>query len=231
LEHADVRFFGPRRSGRPGGAGYDASPDRSPAIPAPRPLTHADLPHDTTALARALIGLTLAHETAEGLVRARIVETEAYPPGDEASHAFRGPTPRNRPMFGPPGHAYVYRIYGVWLCLNVGSEADGVGGGVLFRAAEPLEGLDLMRARRGRPGEDAGLLRGPGLMARALGVTLADSGADMLDGGALRLEAAVRPAGEIGVSTRIGLTRAAERPLRLFERGSASVSGPRRLNL
>jgi DNA-3-methyladenine glycosylase len=134
-------------------------------------------------------------------------------------------------MFGPFGHAYVYRIYGVWLCLNVTSEAPGVGGGVLLRAGEPLEGLELMRARRGRPGADAALARGPGLLAQVLGVTLADSGADLLDGGPLRLEAAGRAVGEIGVSTRIGLSKAAERPLRFFERGSGSLSGPRGLNV
>lgn len=195
-----------------------------------RPLTRDDLPEETAALARALIGVTIAHETPEGLVRARVVETEAYVPGDAASHAFRGPTPRTTPMFGPMGHAYVYRIYGVWLCLNITSEAEGTGGGVLFRAAEPLEGLELMRARRGGKAADAALLRGPGLMAQALGVTLADSGADMLGGGPLRLEAPTRPAREIGVSTRIGLTREADRPLRFFARGSPSVSGPARLN-
>ena len=196
-----------------------------------RPLTRADLPEETVAMARALIGAGLARETAEGLVRLRIVETEAYLPDDAASHTFRGPTPRNRPMFGAFGHAYVYRIYGMWLCLNVTSEAEGVGGGVLLRAAEPMDGLELMRARRGRPGEDAGLARGPGLLAQVLGVTLADSGADLLSGGPLRLEAPVRPAGEIGVSTRIGLSREAERQLRFYERSSASLSGPRRLNV
>ena len=195
-----------------------------------RPLTRADVPQDTVAMARALIGAGLAHETARGLVRLRVVETEAYLPDDAASHTFHGLTARTRPMFGPFGHAYIYRIYGIWLCLNVTSEADGVGGGVLIRAAEPLEGLALIRERRGRPGEDAALARGPGLLAQALGVSLTDSGADLLDGGPLRLEAPVRPAGEIGVSTRIGLSREADRPLRFYERGSPSLSGPRRLN-
>lgn len=189
------------------------------------------LPTETVAMARALIGATLAHDTAEGRVRARIVETEAYVPGDAASHAFRGlPTPRTAPMFGPPGHAYVYRIYGVWLCLNVTSEADGTGAGVLIRAAEPLAGLEIMRARRGPRAADMALLRGPGLLAQAMGVTLADSGADLLHGGPLRLEAPVRASGEIGTSVRIGLTKEADRPLRFYERGAPAVSGPRRLN-
>ena len=193
-------------------------------------LTRADLPVDTVALARFLLGATLVHELPEGVVAARLVETEAYLPDDAASHTFRGETRRNRPMFGERGHAYVYLNYGVFWLFNVSSEAAGVGAGVLVRAVEPLIGQPLMAARRpGKSGVD--LTNGPGKLTLAMGIGPEHSGLDLCAGAALHLAAPVRPAGEIGISTRIGLTKDAHRPLRFFERGNPWLSGPRKLNL
>src|ERR1700676_4504004 len=122
-----------------------------PPEPAPR-LGSADLPHETGALARALIGKLLVRRWAGELLVGRIVETEAYYPDDPASHAFGGMTRRNRAMFGPPLHAYVYFVYGANWCLNVTSEREGTGAAALVRACEPLSGMATMRALRGRPG-------------------------------------------------------------------------------
>jgi DNA-3-methyladenine glycosylase len=198
--------------------------------PAPRQLSRSDLPSDTADLARYLIGKTLIHDAPEGRVSGRIVETEAYVVGDAASHAYRGITPRNRSMFLHPGHAYVYFIYGSWYCLNVSGGPEGVGAAVLIRALEPLEGMELMQARRpgARPHRMAA---GPGCLAAAFGVDPRFDGMDLCGGSPLLLAGPVRrtPAASIGASARIGVTRDADRLLRFFERGNPSVSGPRRL--
>jgi DNA-3-methyladenine glycosylase len=168
-------------------------------------------------------------EGPEGRAVARIVETEAYPPGDPASHAYRGETARNATLFRRRGLAYVYYIYGNHFCLNVSSEVEGVGAGVLLRAAEPLEGIDSMRARRPRS-TLRDLLRGPGRLTEALAIGRSDDGADLCAPGRLWLAARQRPAGEPGASVRIGLTKAADSVLRFFERGSPYASGPAALN-
>ncbi len=187
------------------------------------------MPLDTEALARFLIGAALVSDGPGGRVAARLVETEAYLPGDAASHAFRGETARNATLFRRRGLAYVYFIYGNHFCLNVSSGPEGVGAGVLLRAAEPLCGIAAMEARRpGAPVRD--LCRGPGRLAAAFGITREHDGIDLCAPGPLWLAAASRPAGEPGTSVRIGLTQAAERELRFFERGSPYVSGPRRLS-
>jgi len=201
-----------------------------PRLPKPVALKRADLPADTIALARHLIGVTLAHELPEGLVTARIVETEAYLPDDPASHSYRGQTKRNAPMFGERGHAYVYLNYGMYWLFNISSETTGIGAGVLVRAVEPLSGLDVMSVRRpGKSGVD--LTNGPGKLTKAMGIGPDHSSLDLCVGGTLRLEKPVRGTGAIGVSTRIGLTKAADHPLRFYERGNAWLSGPRGLNL
>jgi DNA-3-methyladenine glycosylase len=188
------------------------------------------LPRDTEALARWLIGKTLVHDVRGGRMSGRIVETEAYVVGDAAGHAFGGRNRRNASLFLPRGHAYVYFGYGMWFLLNVSSEQAGTGAGVLLRALEPVEGLALMRRRRGRV-PDRDLARGPGRLAKALGVDLRQDGLDLCgDDSPLWLGAALRPVGEIGVSVRIGITREAHRPLRFFERGNPCVSGPRKLS-
>ena len=201
-----------------------------PRPPLPAALTRADLPADTVALARHLIGVTLVHELPEGPAAARIVETEAYLPDDPASHSYRGPTARNAPMFGARGHTYVYLNYGMYWLFNISSEAPGIGAGVLVRAVEPLIGLEAMSARRpGKSGVE--LTNGPGKLTKAMGIGPAHSGLDLCAAGPLRLARATRPAGEIGVSTRIGLSKAVEHPLRFDERGIAWRSGPRALNV
>jgi DNA-3-methyladenine glycosylase len=135
-----------------------------------RRLRRAELPVDTVELAHYLIGKVAVHDTDDGRLSGRIVETEAYPVGDPAGHAFRGETRRNASLFLGPGHAYVYFSYGSSFMLNVTSEAVGVGAGVLLRALEPLDGIDRMQRLRG----GAGLLdlaRGPGRLAQAMQIS------------------------------------------------------------
>ena len=178
-----------------------------------------------------MIGWRLVHRTPEGLTGGRIVETEAYVLGDPASHAFRGERPRNRVMFGPPFHAYVYRIYGRYWCFNVTSEPLGTGAGVLVRALEPGEGLALMRERRGVDA-DRLLCSGPSRLAQALAIDGSLDGSDLLARGALRLEPPLSPATRIGRSRRIGIGHpgAARRLLRFYEKGSVWLSGPKKLS-
>ena len=193
------------------------------------PLKRADLPPGAVDLARYLIGVTVVHDLPEGCVAARIVETEAYLPDDPASHTFRGLTKRNAPMFGERGHAYVYLNYGVYWLFNISAETVGIGAGVLIRAVEPVMGEAIMAARRpGRTG--AALTGGPGRLTMALGIGPQHSGLDLCKGGPLRLARPAGPAGEIGVSTRIGLTKAADLELRFYERGNPYLSGARKLN-
>lgn len=181
-------------------------------------------------LARFLIGAILVRDEPSGdRLAARIVETEAYLPDDAASHAFRGPTRRNGAMFLERGHAYVYLIYGLSHCLNVSSERAGTGAAVLLRAAEPLAGLGLMERRRGT-GVPLDLTRGPGRLAQAFGLDRTHDGLDLCAPESPLWLAAGRPAAEVGESTRIGITREADRVLRFFERGSPFVSGTKKRN-
>jgi DNA-3-methyladenine glycosylase len=194
-----------------------------------RRLRRSQLPVDTTDLARFLIGKTLVHDTDHGRLSGRIVETEAYVIGDESSHGFRGRTDRNQSLFLERGHAYVYFIYGCWYALNVSSETEGVGAGVLLRALEPLEGLARMHVNR--PGASApALARGPGCLATAMTINRRYDGIDLCASHSLWLAEAVRPAGKIGVSTRIGLSKEAHRPLRFYEIGNPCLSGPKHLS-
>jgi DNA-3-methyladenine glycosylase len=199
-----------------------------------RRLRRSELPSGTIALARFLIGKVVVRELASGRMAGRIVETEAYPPRDPAAHHFRGPTPRNRSMFLRRGHAYVYFTYGNHFMLNVSAEVPGVGGGVLIRALEPVEGIEHMRRNR----ESTKLLdltRGPGRLARALEIDRSVDGVDLCAPGPLWLGAVTLPpnpapgktalALRLGVSPRIGITRAAHRLLRFYQRGSRFVSG------
>jgi DNA-3-methyladenine glycosylase len=192
-------------------------------------LARAELPVDSTSLARFLIGKVVVRETPEGVVSGIIVETEAYIVGDAAGHAFRGMTPRTRSLFLEPGHAYVYLAYGVSWMLNVSSEAPGIGAGVLIRALEPLEGIAIMRRNRWteRPRD---LARGPGRLAAALQIGPWADGLDLCEEGPLWLAHGDREPGEIGQGARIGLSKDADRLLRFYLRGSPFVSGPRSLN-
>ncbi|HEX4507529.1 MAG TPA: DNA-3-methyladenine glycosylase [Alphaproteobacteria bacterium] len=193
-------------------------------------LTRAELPVDSTDLARFLIGKAVVRDLPEGRMAGRIVETEAYLHGDAAAHSFIGETPRNRSLFGERGHAYVYVAYGIHRMLNVVGGIPGVGTGVLIRAAEPLEGIALMEARRGST-DLTDLARGPGKLAQAFEITMGLTDTDMTADGPLWLGRIDRPAGEIGVSIRIGITKDADRPLRFYERGSRFVSGRKGLNI
>jgi DNA-3-methyladenine glycosylase len=189
------------------------------------------LPTDTVALARCLIGKIVVHDLPEGRVSGRIVEDEAYPPGDPAGHHFRGPTPRIRPMYLARGHAYVYFNYGNHFMLNVVSEMEGTAAAVLIRALEPLDGIALMQKNRGTE-RLLDLTRGPGRLAAAMRITREHDGVDLTAPGELWLgvlaEDSPRAAG-IGTTVRIGITRAADWPLRFYEPGSPFVSGPKHL--
>jgi DNA-3-methyladenine glycosylase len=193
-----------------------------------RRLRRAELPVDTVELARYLIGKVVVHDVQSGRLSGRIVETEAYPIGDTAGHAFRGKTRRNLSLFLERGCAYVYLAYGSSFLLNVTSEAPGTGGGVLLRAVEPLEGIELMASSRGTA-YLASLGRGPGRLTKALQVDLRQDGLDLCAAGPLWLAAAAQRTGPIGKSVRIGITRNANRLLRFYELGNAHVSGPKKL--
>jgi DNA-3-methyladenine glycosylase len=170
-------------------------------------------------VARLLIGAVL---TVDG-VGGRIVETEAYDREDPASHTFSGPTPRNAVMFGPPGHAYVYRSYGIHWCLNFVCREAGHGAGVLIRAIEPLTGIDVMRERRGL--EPLKLLcSGPGRLGQALGITHRNNGMALTQP-PFQVEAAGE-AFPIVSGPRIGITKAMEVPWRFGLAGSKFVSKP-----
>jgi DNA-3-methyladenine glycosylase len=194
-----------------------------------RRLSRADLPVDTVELARHLVGKVIVHDTANGRLSGRIVETEAYPVGDAAGHAFRGRTPRNSTLFLERGHAYVYLAYGVSFLLNVTSERAGVGAGVLLRSIEPLDGFEPMDSMCQRK-QWLDIGRGPGRLTKALKVDLRDDGLDLCSArSALWLAETTRKTGPVGKSVRIGLTQAADRLLRFYERGNELVSGPKRL--
>lgn len=201
------------------------------------PLARSQLPIDTVALARYLLGKTLVRELPEGVASGRIVETEAYVPGDAAGHAYRRMTARNRSLFLEHGHAYVYLAYGSSWMLNVSSELPGIGAGVLIRALEPLAGIPMMRLNRGPIMRLNGsvmrlrdLARGPGRLAAALRIDRQLDGLDLCREGPLWLEGSDQAPGDIGQSVRIGISRDADRLLRFYLRDSPFVSGPRSLN-
>jgi DNA-3-methyladenine glycosylase len=189
----------------------------------PRARTGRRLPRDfyarpTLKVARDLLGKVLTLETAGTKKTARIVEVEAYLGGrDPASHAYRGLTPRTAPMFGPPGRSYVYFVYGMYYCLNVVTESDGVAGAVLLRGAEPLEGFD-----------DAGprALAGPGKLARAFGLTTKHTNLDLIRSMLTVRDAPPVPPSRVVRSARVGLNEHAttNKPWRLYVRGSSGVS-------
>ena len=180
---------------------------------------------DTSVVARELLGAILECETPEGIASGRIVETEAYlGPHDPACHAVAGLTDRTRHLHGRPGIAYVYRIYGAHWCFNAKTEPEGWGSAVLVRALEPIEGVELMRRRRPAAAKDRDLTNGPGKLCAALGVTGALDGVP-LDRPPLVIRASDPVGdGDVIVSPRIGITRAADLPLRWFVRDSPFVS-------
>ena len=189
-----------------------------------RRLKRSELPVETEALARYLIGKTLVRDTPEGRTSGRIVEVEAYVPGDASGHAYIGETDRNRSLFLRRGHAYVYFIYGMHYCVNVSGERPGVGAGVLLRALEPLEGVEIMRVRRGAQ-RLTDLARGPGRLAQAMQIDRSLDGIDLCARGPLWLADQVRAPGRIASSVRIGISKETARLLRFYEAGNPHVSG------
>src|SRR5580700_2881895 len=185
----------------------------------PRLLHRRFFARSVHAVAPDLIGATLLYRGVGGT----IVELEAYDQTDPAAHSYRGRTPRNAVMFGPPGHAYVYRSYGVHWCLNLVCEPAGTPSAVLLRALEPTRGLETMRARRGL--DVARLLcAGPGRLCQALAVTGAHDGA-ALDSPPFELRAPARPPTVVS-GPRVGISRAQERPWRYGLAGSRFLSRP-----
>jgi DNA-3-methyladenine glycosylase len=187
----------------------------------PAPLPRAFYNRPATEVARALLGATLVHGTTSG----RIVETEAYLGlQDRAAHSWRGITPRTRVLFGEPGHAYVYLIYGMYECLNVVAEPEGSAGCILIRALEPLDGIPRMRRRRPGARGIEDVANGPGKLTLALGISRRHNGADFTKG-PLTIHPSVRAEEiHIGVSPRIGIKHCADWPLRFFIEGSRFVS-------
>jgi DNA-3-methyladenine glycosylase len=190
-------------------------------------LRKRDLPIDTIKLARYLVGKILVHELRGRRTSGRIVETEAYPVGDAAGHAFGGKTRRNASLYLARGHAYVYFVYGMYYCLNVSSERAGIGAGVLVRALEPIEGIDLMKKRRGASSL-RDLARGPGRLTVAMAIDLRADGVDLCKDPSLWLGVSSSEyRGIVSATTRVGLSRERSRLWRFYERGSVFVSGPR----
>ena len=194
------------------------------------PLERAEIPRDTVALARFLLGKIVVRQLSSGTLSGRIVETEAYLEADPACHAFRGMTPRNRSLFLEAGHAYVYLCYGTSYMLNVSSEEAGTGAGVLLRALEPVAGVEHMRRAR-KNGSVRDLARGPGRLAAALQVDRRHDGIDLTRRGPLWIGSDGTSVDSIGESVRIGLTKGADARLRYFVAGSGYLSGARRLNV
>jgi DNA-3-methyladenine glycosylase len=191
-------------------------------------------------VAPRLLGKVLVHLSAAGVLAGRIVEAEAYlgphnDPPDPAAHSYRGPTPRNRVLFGPAGHAYVYAIYGRYFCMNISCESEGQAGCVLLRALEPLAGSAQMALNRGlAPGAAARqLTSGPSRLCQALGLTRQDhNGLDLVDPASpLQVRDDGYAAGEVLVTPRIGIHEAADWPLRFALAGNPCVSGAKKLRV
>jgi DNA-3-methyladenine glycosylase len=189
------------------------------------PLPQSFYDRSTEIVSRELLGAELECTTPEGITRGRIVETEAYlGPDDPACHAAAGLTPRTAHLFGPPGRAYVYFIYGMYWCFNAVTRERGHGAAVLVRAVAPTFGLDLMRARRPRVKRDRDLTNGPGKLCMAMGI-VGDMSGDSLRTGrvVIRAGAPVSDA-DVVVTPRIGIAQAADWPLRYFVRDDPFVS-------
>ncbi|SRR5712691_971005 len=199
-----------------------------------KPLSRDFYARDPRVVSRDLLGKVLVRQEGKNLLAARIVEVEAYlGEGDPAAHAAAGRTPRNAVLFGPPGHSYVYFIYGNHYCFNVSCLPDGIAGGVLFRALEPLAGIEEMAQARGVSIKGKGDLRkltsGPGRLAEAFGITRTrDNGKDLTRAGSDLFVAddGFHPP-SVQTTVRIGITKAAKRPLRYVIAGNEFASGPK----
>jgi len=189
------------------------------------PLSTAFYDRPTEHVARDLLGAMLQCTTPEGVTRGRIVETEAYiGPEDPACHAAAGLTRRTRHLFGPPGMSYVYLIYGMYWCFNAVTRERGHGAAVLVRAVAPIDGIELMRARRPKARTDRDLTNGPGKLCLAMGIDGAMDGASLRDGPVVIRAGEPVPDQEVIVTPRIGIVKAADWPLRYFVRDDPFVS-------
>ncbi len=193
-----------------------------------RPLPRSFYARPTLLVAADLIGKVLVHRTRQGAAAGVIVECEAYiGEEDPACHAAPGPTPRNQPLYGSPGFAYVYLNYGIHNLVNAVTEPKGSPAAVLVRALDPIEGIDLMRARRGTTGRGIhDLCRGPGNLTKALGITLQENRLD-LTASALAIEDRGIDVGTVAWSPRIGIRVGVEHPWRAYVAGHPAVSGKR----
>jgi len=191
------------------------------------PESHHILPRsfyarDALVVAQELLGHYLVHFSPEGVAAGKIVETEAYLQEDPACHASRGMTERNRVMFGPPGHAYIYFIYGMYHCFNVVTGREGVGEAVLIRSLEPVQGVPLMQARRGRE-KLTELCGGPGRLVQALGLRKEQNGQDLTKGD-LVICRREEENFTVVTTTRVGIREGADLPLRYYVAGSPFIS-------
>ena len=202
----------------------DAAPiARRSRMGAPLPARFYDRP--TELVARELLGTVLQCTTSDGVTRARIVETEAYTgPDDPACHAVAGLTRRTEHLFGPPGLSYVYFIYGMYWCFNAVTRERGHGAAVLVRAVHPLDGMDLMRRRRPRANRERDLTNGPGKLCLAMGIVGSMSGTSLRHGPIVVRAGELVPDADVVVTPRIGISRAADWPLRFFVRDDPFVS-------
>jgi DNA-3-methyladenine glycosylase len=196
---------------------------RRSRLGAPFPFAFYD--RSTEIVSRELLGAVLECTTADGVTRGVIVETEAYlGPHDPACHAVAGLTARTEHLFGPPGRSYVYLIYGMYWCFNAVTRERGHGSAVLVRAVAPIDGLELMRRRRPKAKRDRDLTNGPGKLCLAMGIVGAMSGASLRTGPIVIRRGSPVPDDDVVVTPRIGITQAAEWPLRYFVRDDPYVS-------
>jgi DNA-3-methyladenine glycosylase len=207
-----------------------AQSSRLPAGGTYRPLPRAFYARDTLPVTADLIGKVLVHRSADGVAAGAIVEVEAYiGESDPACHAAPGPTPRNAPLYGPPGVAYVYLNYGMHYLVNAVTEKEGDPAAILIRALEPIEGIELMARRRtgARPIDVSDLCRGPGNLTRALGISLAENRLP-LTGKRLSIEDWGRERPSVTWGPRVGIRVGTDRPWRCWIAGHPCVSGSRR---
>ncbi len=203
-----------------------SEPARSPEVPPPL-LDREELRGDVVAAAVRLLGCTVEADTPDGTVAERLVDVDAYRGADDpASHSYRGRTPRNAVMFGPPGHLYVYFVYGMHFCANVSCLPDGEAGAVLLRAGEVVSDPLLARVRRPTARRDHDLARGPARLASLLGLTRERNGVDVTDAASpVRVRAgAVVPASAVRTGPRVGVATARDVPWRFWLDGSPAVS-------
>lgn len=197
---------------------------KSPSSQSFKPLNRDFYTKNASNVAYCLLGKIMVHESSEGITAGIIVETEAYHSNDPASHAFGGKTKRNEVMFGEAGHAYIYFIYGVHYCVNAVTGKEGIGEGVLIRALEPIQGIDLMKKRRGIADEKK-LTNGPAKLVAAMGITNSMLGTDLTentlfiaDAGKTYMES------DVVTTTRVGITKGADSLLRFYIKNNPFVS-------